>query len=419
MKLFICAIPLFDGQMAVQAYKLCSRSGESVLDKSVGHGRMAEALQSPGLDLVEKVGAEPFASDKKLFANINKFQLLTGSPSGKNINPQQLVCVLPGDIETSADVIECCENLKSRGYGIAIEGFPSDGMSSPMFHYIDYLVLDSRNPKNMEFADVVRRQRPLILQVITNVSDLKTYDKIKNTRNTLFSGQFYSQPITVGTSDIGPVKVNALQLLKQVNEPDFELDDIAKIIGRDPALSISLLRFINSMSRGQKIDSIQQGVAILGQLEVRRWATAAISMALAEDQPSEITRLSLVRARFAENLAGAFELGVFQESLFIAGLFSLLDVILQMPMEKAVQEVAVKDDVHKALVEKDGRLYPVLEIIYAYERADWNEVTHLMIKNNITVEHINKAFVDALTWYHTLLSVLEGEEDGLQEEEEY
>jgi EAL and modified HD-GYP domain-containing signal transduction protein len=148
-------------------------------------------------------------------------------------------------------------------------------------------------------------------------------------------------------------------------------------------------------------------VAILGQKEVRRWATVAISVSLAEDRPGEITKLSLVRAKFAENLALAFELGIFQSNLFMAGLFSLLDVVLEKPMAEAVKEVAVDDRVKKALVDKTGELYTVLDLIYTYERADWDKVSIIGIRNNVDMEMVIQAFLDALVWYNQLLASID------------
>jgi len=104
-----------------------------------------------------------------------------------------------------------------------------------------------------------------------------------------------------------------------------------------------------------------------------------------------------------------FEKGVFQHSLFMAGLFSLLDVILKKPMEEAIKEVAVDNMVYAALVEKKGVLFKVLDFIYKYEHADWNNISIIMIQNNISGEDVNKAFVEALVWYHQLLISIDEE----------
>lgn len=407
MKLFIVAIPLFDVSMQVRAYHLRDRNAESVPTTQVGNSRMMDALQSPGLDLVEKLGVESFAADKLLFIDINPCQLMMGCPMNRNIPPKKVVCTFPGGLANDENLLENMKKLKQAGYTLALDDFPLNGIQSPFFSLVDYLILDSKNPRFPIIFKAVRSQLRHIRLVITNVPDQGTFNNLSLNKDALFTGSFYSQPITAGSTKMSPVKINALQLLNQVNEPDFDLADIAQTIERDPALSISLLRFINSGASGsrRKIESIRSAVAILGQEEVRRWATVAIQVNLSDDKPGEITKLSLVRAKFAENLAGAFELGIFEKQLFLMGLFSLLDVVLQKPMSQAVLEIPLDDRVRQALVEKSGSFAPILELIYEYERADWDTCMRILIQNNVSVDAVHNSFVQALAWYNQLLSI--------------
>jgi len=273
----------------------------------------------------------------------------------------------------------------------------------------DYILLSCAADS---FASDLREVRPYIFKiklVITDVPDMETFKRFAGARGVLLSGDFYSQPITKGAGRISPVKINALHLLGQLSDESFDLGAAADTIEHDPALSISLLRFINTMNpnRSRKIDSIRNAVAILGQNEVRRWATVAISVGIGEDRPSEITRLSLIRAKFAENLAEHFGMGIKEGSLFISGLFSLLDVILQMPMRKAIDEVAAAEEIRDALVDNKGRIYEVMSLIFAYERADWHNASIIMVRNGIDIADLSQAFLDSLYWYRQLLDAID------------
>jgi len=275
-------------------------------------------------------------------------------------------------------------------------------------------VLLSCNDEN--FNGELKEIRPYIFKtrlVITDVPDMDSFNKYSGARGVLLSGNFYSQPITKGSVDISPLKINSLNLLGQINDESFDLGEAASIIERDPALSISLLRFINAMNpdRSRKIDSIRNAVAILGQKEVKKWASIAISVGMGEDRPSEVTRLSLIRAKFAENLAPAFEMGIKSGSLFISGLFSLLDVILQMPLAKAIDEVAASSEIRDALIDNKGPLSEVLKLIFAYEHADWHNSSLIMVKNGIDIEELAQAFLDSLQWYRQLLDAIEDESE--------
>ena len=410
MKAFVASVPLFDSGLIVQAYSLCERSGDSVLDIAKGHSRMTNVFDSPGLDLIARLGPEPFAADVPLFVEVNRFQLLTGTPVKFNISPEKLVCVLPSDLPHEDSIVERLTSLQQAGYKLAYNGIPDEGLANPLLQFFSYVVLDYDSHLFATHYSGVKEGIPEVDIVVSGVPSMEVFTDLaaKNPR-ALFTGFFYNQPITQEVGEISPIKVNALHLMRQVNEEDFDLLDVIKIIERDPSLSISLMRFINSaaVKLERRVSSIGAAVAILGQQEIRRWAMVAISVGLGEDRPVEITRISLIRAKFAENLAGIFNLGVFQHVLFMIGLFSLLDVILQKPMSEAIKEVAVNEEVGKTLVGRSGKFFPVMQLIYAYEHAEWDEANRIMIQNSVDLESVSGAFVDAIIWYDQLLKAID------------
>jgi len=412
MKTFVVAIPFFDSDLSVGAYKLFSRSGEKLLGMMESTMSLSDSVLTPGLDLVKAIGVEPLTGDRPLFVDINEYLLLMRVPITLDIPPEQFVCVISRKMKTDDAVAERCKELKAQGFRLAADGLLEGHTKHPLFNLIDYIILDIDDfSLDSKFIDTVKVLSRLKHVVISNIPDMDTFNALVGIPNTLYCGSFFNQPITKGVSKISPIKINALNLLNRINEEDFDLGDIADTIGRDPSLSISLLRFINAIMP-RKIESLRNAVAILGQKEVKRWATAAISIQLAEDKPNEITRLSLIRARFAENLASVFEMGIFSPALFMMGLFSLLDIILECPMEQAVKEVALDDGVKKALVEQSGELYKVLSFINAYEHANWDSVAIMMVKHDLKLEEVTSAFVDALIWYKTLLDAINEEENG-------
>ena len=411
MRFFISSIPFFDAHMTVHAYRMMTQDGDKLLGSAQDHRMLGGELLAPALDYVHEIGTEPFAGESDFFIEISKYQLLIGMPISMNIPPDRLVCVIEKDTLTDNAAYAKLGKLQRKGYRLAIDGFPRVISMDTAVKVFDYVLL-SCNDEN--FANDLRDIRPYIFKtrlVITDVPDMDSFNKYSGARGVLLSGNFYSQPITKGTHEISPLKINALNLLGQLNDESFDLGEAANIIERDPALSISLLRFINAINpdRSRKIDSIRNAVAILGQREVRKWATVAISIGMGEDRPGEITRLSLIRAKFAENLAPAFDIAVKSGSLFISGLFSLLDVILQMPLVKAIDEVAASGEIREALLEGKGRFSEVLKLIFAYERADWHNASLIMVRNGIDIEDLSQAFVDSLYWYRQLLDAIEVE----------
>lgn len=409
MNMMIVPIPYFDAEMAVEAYWLASYDSERMLGVKDNFQRMDDAFFHFGLDMVERIGIESFARDKLLFVPLTRMQLLSGSMERAVLDQKQVVCVIPAECVTESAAAEHFQALRALGYHLAMDGLPS-GADAATLRQFGFLCLDHTDPSfNSWYAQadfLPGSPRP----VVCNIPDQIAFRVLKGNARALFTGSFYSRPLTRKTkAKLSPIKVNALRLLSDINQEDFELEDIVKIIERDPYLTISLLRFLNSSASGlsRQVDSIRQAVTILGQSSVRLWATVALSAILGEDRPNEITKLALVRAKFAENVATAFELGVFQPSLFIAGLFSLLDVMLEKPMEEALDEVAVNDLVKRAILGHRSQITPVMEFIYAYEKGDWDRVSILMIQNHANMELIGGAYVDALLWYSSLLKSID------------
>ncbi|MDL2218117.1 HDOD domain-containing protein [Christensenellaceae bacterium OttesenSCG-928-M15] len=406
MKTFIVAVPLFDKDMVVQAYKLETHNSDQLLGMAQSHMQLGESLLSRGLDLVEKIGVEPLTAGKPLFVDVNQYQLMMDIPACMSLPFHKLVCVLPKDTPDNEAVVDKCRELKKLGVRLAVGATPDNHIYNSLLHMASYMLFDLQS---VHYEKQLKQLPVRVQPVVLSVDTLSEYEAVKaGVKNVLCGGQFYGIPISSDAEDVSPLKANALQLLRQVNEIDSDLIGIANTIERDPAISVALLRFINSPMIGtrQRIDSIRAAVAILGQKEIKRWVTVVVSMQLSSDKPGEITKLSLQRAKFAENLAALYAMRSQSSGLFMTGLFSLLDVMLDKSMKEAIAEISVDDKVYDALVNKDGEFYEVMEMVYAYERGDWDMVTINMIQHGVEPESISQVFIEALTWYKTLLDDL-------------
>ena len=158
------------------------------------------------------------------------------------------------------------------------------------------------------------------------------------------------------------------------------------------------------MAINSEITSIRHATAMLGQRELKKWTTTAVTKQLCLDKPNEVTRLSLLRAKFAENLAPIFSMAMKSQELFLMGLFSVLDIMLDKPMEEALDMVIVSKDIRKSLVNHDGPLSLPYYFILQYENANWQEVSRIMLIREIEMNEVYKAYCDALKWYRRIFS---------------
>lgn len=144
---------------------------------------------------------------------------------------------------------------------------------------------------------------------------------------------------------------------------------------------------------------------MLGQRELKRWINTAVTKELCSESPNEITRLSLLRAKFAEELADIYGLKAKASDLFLMGLFSVLDLILNLPMAEALEKVNVSKEIFEALVNKKGDLAQVLNLMNEYEYANWQEVSRLMIVADKNTDDVYQAYIKAVHWYREVFFV--------------
>ena len=287
--------------------------------------------------------------------------------------------------------------LKADGYKLAMRKLEVAKFEAyrEIMLLMDYMLLDHKKIDISKAKIYFGKIYPNIKLCAGNIENVEIFEQLKEDGGyQLYEGKFFRMPINKGEHEVSPLKVNYIHLLNMVNSPDFELTEAADVIGRDTALVISLLKMVNRMTVNSQITSIRHAAAMLGEKELRKWLTTAVAGELYTDKPNEITRLSLLRARFAENLAPAFALAIQSSELFLMGLFSVLDVILDIPMSEALDIVKVS---------KKGPFALVQEFITQYESANWQEVSRLMILHNIDMQQVYDAYINSLKWYRDMV----------------
>ena len=401
-------IPLFDHTMTVCAYSIFAQKENFLLNpRLLGVGRYDGAATIPGLDIVDSMGLATISGDKEVFIEINNISLFSDIASQCDAPHDKLVLLVDGELPAEERYIERISELRGQGFRFAMRKLPVSRFEEyrQVLGLMDYIFLNHKKIDITKAKLYFSRVYPNISLVAINVDSKDEYDILKEGGGyNLYEGEFFRMPVKKGVDEIAPLKVNYLELIRVVNDPDFDLGDAANVIERDPALVISLLEMVNRMTVNQGITSVKHAAAMLGQKELKKWINTAATKELCVDRPAEIMRLSMIRARFAEKLAPVFGRANLSSELFLMGLFSVLDVILEKPMEEALDMVRVSKEIRDALLEKDGPFAGVYDFMVQYENASWQEVSRQMVVYNIDMGDVYKAYVDCLTWYRDLFA---------------
>lgn len=400
-------IPLFDDKMTVCAYSVFARKENLFLNPELMAGaRFDGAGTVHELEVVSSMGVSTLTGGKEVFVPINQFSLFAEISLQCTVPANKVVLLMDNSIQPTEEFIRRVKELKEQGYKMAIRKLPISSFEpyKEIIAKCDYILLDHVKIDISKAKIYFKKQYPAIKLCAVNVDTQEQYDElIKDGGYDLYEGRFFRMPITNTETDVSPLKVNYIELLNVVNAPDFDLTDAADVIGKDPALVISLLEIVNRMALNSEITSIRHAAAMLGQKELKRWINTAVTKELCADKPSELVRLVMIRAKFAENLAPEFEMAMQAPELFIMGLFSALDRMLEKTMDEALKMVQVSKNVKDALLEGKGDFAPVLEFVKRYEDADWTEVSRLLVLSKMDMDKIYEAYLGALRWYRDLI----------------
>lgn len=399
-------IPLFDGTMNVRAYSLFTQKDNFLLNPShLGTGILDGLSRVNGLDLIKTMGLETLSDEKEVFVEVNNVSIFSDIENQCSENSDKLVLLADASIIPEESYVNRLSALKNAGFKFAMRKLPVNKFEEyrPILSQTDYILLDHKKIDISKAKIYFHNVYPNIKLCAVNVDSQEDYDRlVVDGGYDLYEGEFFRMPAIKNEKDIAPVKINYIELLNIVNDTDFDLTKAADIIGRDTALVISLLKMVNHIAINSEITSIRHAAAMLGQKELKKWINTAVTNELCSDRPSEITRLSLIRAKFAENLASVFDIGGLSSELFLTGLFSVIDIILEKPMEEALTIIKVSKAISNALLERTGELGEVLNFIIQYENASWQEVSRLLLLKNVSTEQVYKAYSDTLEWYKKL-----------------
>ena len=179
------------------------------------------------------------------------------------------------------------------------------------------------------------------------------------------------------------------------------------MIKHEASLSVKLLRYLNSSGMGirEKVTSIGQALALLGERPLKKWAMLVSMTCLGRDKPNELVRVCLARARFCESVSEDLNMPERQLDLFLMGLLSAVDALVNLPMAELLAGLPLASDVTSALLGGPGELGKVRMLILALERGEWQSVDVLTRLLKIDDARVAQAHDEALRWADKVFTI--------------
>ena len=397
---FIARQPIFDRCSAVAGYELLFRSGPEnrfpTMDTDLAASQGLErALMSFGFDSI--------TDSKPAFVNLSRRVLL--SELYTLLPPERSVIELLETVEPDADVIAACGRLKDNGYRLALDDFVYRPSFDPLLDLADFVKIDFRNEASRAPATVDRlKGRPprLLAEKVETLGERVLAERLGFE---LFQGYFFCKPEMIAGKAIGPSKANYLRLLREVGQGEVEFDRVESVIRQEVAFSIRLLRYLNSAGFGWRyeVETINHALRLLGVRQLRKWVAAVATVGLAEGKPTELLVTGLLRARLAELLAEPAGLGRADLDLFFAGLLSVMDAVMDQPLDQVVASMGASPELTAGLLRREPPFGPVLDLVVAQEQGDWSRLEDLAGRLGMPTADVQEAYRSASNWAASLV----------------
>jgi EAL and modified HD-GYP domain-containing signal transduction protein len=391
---------ILDAKRAIIGYELFDRSVLSSKHTAASDAQLLFNVLS-GTDVESPIGK------KDLFINCTHDSLSGGHLD--LVAPQRVVLEIPpltvSDVDQLLTRLPNLKEIRRRGFRLAF----------------DYSVLTQPYARWLELASFIKLDlsviRPQSIDSYIKLADAKStaqliaekvetpaqYEMVASLGVKLFQGFWFAKPVLVQGQSVRPAQANILQLINLVRK-QASTAEIEEVLKRDPTLSFTLLRFINSAGFGLRteVTSFKHAVMLLGLNRLFKWAALLLTTSHGDETPPAVGTTAVARGRLMELLAAELLPPEECDNAFVVGVFSLLDTMLGLSMETALATVSLPESVTHALLHQAGPLAPFLELTVACETGDdeafGRTATLLGLNNN----QVNWAHVQALVWAESM-----------------
>lgn len=394
MDVYLARQPIFNGKQEIVAYELLYRSASSAQQAVIQDSNMSS------IEVISNafyaIGLAQLTRGKPAFVNISE-ELLQEDLS-QLLSPDQVVLELLETISFTPSVVKECQRLKELGFTLALDDCEDRPDLDAVLPFVDIIKVDFRltSIKNQK-RFMERIQSADVLWLGEKIETQEEFELAKSIGYSYFQGFFFQKPVTITAKDLQVNPLSLIRLWEALYDVPMDFAKVESLVKEDVALSIKLLKLVNSALFGfrKEISSVKHALVILGEKEIRKWLTVLALRMKTSQRPDELLISALVRAKFAETLVPEY-LGYPATDGFFLGLLSLIEALFGQPMKEALAPLPISNTVKEALLGKPCTLLDVVEVIASIEKGNWETMLAISKKLKISGEVLQQAYFDAL-----------------------
>ncbi|WP_342513005.1 HDOD domain-containing protein [Sporosarcina sp. FSL K6-1522] len=404
---FVGRQPILDQYGNLFAYELLYRNSNTNRFPNIDSTKATISLL---IDTFLTLGVDKVSGKSLSFINFTGE--LLAQDIFKSLDPNQVVIEILEDVEITPSLVTKLRKLKDNGFTIALDDFilsPQYEVHSELFELVDIIKVDFLGTTLKERLSIenLTRKNPHIQLLAEKIETEEHFISAKNAGYKFFQGYFFAKPEIITGVEIPPNVNLHFYIIKQLNAESPNIEEISELIMRDVSLSYKLLRYINTLAFGvpKKITSIKQAIVIIGLRETKKWmhflTLREMGVGMGTGRVAALVDYSLTRAKMCEQLARRTGKRNADE-YFLAGMFSLIDVIMKRSWDDVLPLIAISDEVEQALRGEDSEITPYLQITEAIERLDLEQAKRLAEEVGIDYTQLSTYSLEANRWANLL-----------------
>lgn len=397
---FIGRQPILDKNQLIIGYELLFRHSAKAAAAEVADD--IKATSSVLMNTVSDMGSQWLLGDKLAFINVN--EEFMRSDLLQLLVPQRTVLEVLETVTPSPDLIRQMNKLRVQGFKIALDDYVHTPQNATLLPSADFIKYDVMAQGLDNCGPLMSLARSLSIRMIAEkVETREEFERCKKLGFDYFQGYYFAKPEVLSARALSPTTQTVLNLLNMVQR-SADVREIEIGFKQDPALAYKLLRYINSACFGfpHKILSLRQALTILGTQQLYRFLTLLLITSVDKNASAALVKTAITRGRLAELLGSDHFDQRGRDNLFVVGVFSLLDVMLDMPMEQVLEKLELSEPVNEALLHKQGIYGPYLQLTEAYESDDASTLDTLAQHFNYPPSRLNACHFAALAWAESL-----------------
>ena len=405
MDIYLGRQPILDRGWNVAGYELLFRSSRANFSDSAND---VYATSQVIVNAVLGIGLDRLLGGSPAFIKFDRTLLLGDWTT--YLPPDKIVIEILGSVAPENEVLAACEKLHQQGYALALHGSCDDGRTEAFAPFVDILKVDFQKTYPAEQEKLVRWYQKFNLKLVAEkVETDLAFRRASQLGYNCFQGYFFASPTVLQTTRVPASQTNCLRLMTQIQRKELDFSAIEQLIRQDISFSHSLLKYLNSAAFhwADRIESVRQGLLLLGSTEIRKWVSMASLTSMGQNRPPVLIAQVLMRGRFCETIASSAKLSLGGADPFLAGMFSLLDAILQRPLRNILEEINVGPTIRDALLNSASEASPlslILRMVKSYEVGDFCGVEEAAKVLRLSPGALSTCYLESSSWVETVFS---------------